>query len=83
MEEDFKNLKLNEQENILNYKSFENKKFIGKDNSFLNTVKKFNTNKKFLRAITNNYDINKPKNLEATNQNLEKFKFLLMLYLYK
>ena len=50
------------------------------DNSFLNTensFKKFNTNKKFFRAITTNYDINKPKNLEATNQNPEKFKLLL------
>ena len=80
LEEDFKNLKLHEQENILNYKAFENKKFIDEDNSFLNTensFKKFNTNKKFFRAITTNYDINKPKNLEATNQNPEKFKLLL------
>ena len=80
MEEDFKNLKLHEQENILNYKAFENKKFNDEDNSFLNTensFKKFNTNKKFFRAITTNYDINKPKNLEATNQNPEKFKLLL------
>ena len=80
LEEDFKNLKLHEQENILNYKAFENKKFNDEDNSFLNTensFKKFNTNKKFFRAITTNYDINKPKNLEATNQNPEKFKLLL------
>ena len=80
LEEDFKNLKLHEQENILNNKAFENKKFNDEDNSFLNTensFKKFNTNKKFFRAITTNYDINKPKNLEATNQNPEKFKLLL------
>ena len=59
LEEDFKNLKL-----IL----FENKKCNDEDNNFLNTensFKKFNTNKKFLRVITINYDINKPNNLEA------------------
>ena len=68
MEEDFKNLKLHEQENILNNKAFENKKYNDEDNNFLNTensFKKFNTNKKFLWVITTNYDINKPNNLEA------------------
>ena len=37
-----------------------------------NGFKKFNTNKKFLRVITINYDINKPNNLEAVISKLFK-----------
>ena len=80
LEEDFKNLKLAEQDNIFNYKKYENKKYedensLNADNS-LNKPKKINKNKMFLRAVTTNYDIVSKKS-ENINKTPENFKLLL------
>ena len=85
LEEDFKNLKLNEdQSNILNYKGYENKKYnynYNEEESSLfrneNKPKKFNKHKAFFRAVTTNYDMQKEKKIENANQQNESFKLLL------
>ena len=81
LEEDFKNLKLNEQANILGYKGYENKKFdeensLNIDNS-LNKSRKVNKNKMFFRATTTNYDNVLSKKNVNFNQNPDNFKLLL------
>ena len=81
LEEDFKNLKLNEeQSNIFYYRGYENKKDNDEDTSLLINEKsynKFKPKKTFFRAITTNYDITKGKKIDNGNQNSENFKLLL------
>ena len=85
LEEDFKNLKLNEdQSNLFNYKGYENKKYnynYNEEESSLfrneNKPKKFNKQKAFFRAATQNYDKPKEKKIENANQQNESFKLLL------
>ena len=85
LEEDFKNLNLNEHTNFNNYKGNENRKYeeeislFNNENSF-NKSKKINKNKLFFRGITTNYDNIFPKrteNIQNTHPTQEKFKLLL------
>ena len=85
LEEDFKNLKLNEdQSNIFNYKGYENKKYnynYNEEESSLfhseNKPKKFNKQKAFFRAATQNFDKLREKKFDNVNQENESFKLLL------
>lgn len=79
LEDDFKNLQLNEQSNISNIKKYENKKYNEEitQSNMENSFKKFNKHKLFFRAATTNFDIVKPKDSENINPNQESFKLLL------
>ena len=88
LEEDFKNLQLNDQvNNFYNYKGNENKKYeeenslFNNENSLNKSKKKINKNKKFFRAITQKIELpfNKANNINIINNNQtpENFKLLL------
>ena len=88
LEEDFKNLQLNDQvNNFYNYKGNENKKYeeenslFNNENSLNKSKKKINKNKKFFRANTQNieFPFNKANNINIINNNQtpENFKLLL------
>ena len=87
LEEDFKNLQINEQtNNFYNYKGNETKKYddensLFNNDSVLNKPKKINKNKLFFRAATQNFDIRFRKGdnnaNNVNNETPEKFKLLL------
>ena len=79
LENDFKNLQLNEQSNIFNIKGYENKKYNEEINqlNMENSFKKFNKHKLFFRAATTTFDIIKPKKSVNINPEQESFKLLL------
>ena len=87
LEEDFKNLQINDQtNNFYNHKGNETKKYdegnsLFNNESFSNKPKNINKNKLFFRAATQNFDIRFRKGdnnvNNANNETPEKFKLLL------